>query len=52
VDYSDYRDVNGIQMPYHLTFAWLDGRDAIQLDEIKINVPIDEANFGRPGSAK
>jgi photosynthetic reaction center cytochrome c subunit len=52
VDFTDYRDVNGIQMPYHLTFAWLDGRDAIQLDEIKINVPIDEANFGRPGSAR
>ncbi len=48
VDYSDYRDVGGIMMPFHMTFAWLDGRDAIQLSEIKTNVPIEEAKFGRP----
>lgn len=52
IDYSDYRDVNGVKMPFHLTFAWLDGRDAIQLDSIEANVAIDESNFGRPVSAK
>jgi photosynthetic reaction center cytochrome c subunit len=52
VDYSEYRDVNGIKMPFHLTFAWLDGRDALQLTDIKTNVPIDEAQFGRPVSSK
>ena len=49
IDYSDYRDVGGVKMPFHMTFAWLDGRDAIQLSEIQMNVPIDEAKFGRPG---
>jgi len=48
VDYSDYRDVAGIKMPFHLTFAWLDGRDAIQLSEVKTNVPIDPKWFERP----
>jgi photosynthetic reaction center cytochrome c subunit len=48
VDYSDYRDVGGTKMPFHLTFAWLDGRDAIQLSEVKTNVPVDEKMFGRP----
>jgi hypothetical protein len=48
IDYSDYRDVGGIKMPFHMTFAWLDGRDAIQLSEIQTNVPIDDATFGRP----
>jgi len=48
VDYSDYRDVGSIKMPFHMTFAWLDGRDAIQLTEIQTNVPIDESKFGRP----
>ena len=48
IDYSDYRDVGGIKMPFHLTFAWLDGRDAIQLTEIQANVSIDAAEFGRP----
>lgn len=53
IDYSDYRDVaGGIKLPFHLTFAWLDGRDAIQLSEIQTNVPIDDAKFGRPGSSK
>lgn len=52
IDYSDYRDVGGIKMPFHITFAWLDGRDAIQLSEIKTNVPIEESKFGRPVQSK
>jgi hypothetical protein len=48
VDYADYRDVNGIKMPFHMTFAWLNGRDAIHLDEVHMNVPIDPVVFGRP----
>jgi photosynthetic reaction center cytochrome c subunit len=52
IDYSDYRDVGGIKMPFHMTFAWLDGRDAIQLNDIKTNIPIDEAAFGRPVQSK
>jgi len=52
VDYSDYRDVNGVKMPFRVTFAWLDGRDAIQFKEIKANVAIDEAKFGMPISSK
>lgn len=48
VDYTDYRDVGGIKMPFHLTFAWLDGRDAIQLSDVQTNVPIDPAKFERP----
>ncbi|SRR5579871_1007259 len=49
IDYYDYRDVGGgIKMPFRLNFAWLDGRDTIQLSEVKLNVPIDESKFGRP----
>ena len=47
-DYSDYRDVNGVKMPFRMTFAWLDGRDAIQLKEIQTNVTIDPVKFERP----
>jgi hypothetical protein len=50
VDYSDYRDVNGVKLPFRFTFAWLDGRDAFQLKDVRINVPIDAAKFGRPTS--
>jgi photosynthetic reaction center cytochrome c subunit len=48
IDFADYRDVNGIKLPFRITFAWLDGRDAIVLDEIRTNVPVDETKFGRP----
>ena len=48
VDFADYRDVDGIKMPFHITFAWLDGRDAIHLNEVRLNAPIDPAVFGRP----
>jgi hypothetical protein len=52
VDYSDYRDVDGIKMPFRILFGWLDGRDAIQLTQVQTNVPIDAAKFGRPAPAK
>ena len=52
VDYADYRDVGGIKMPFRMIFAWMDGRDAIQLSEVQTNVPIDGAKFGRPAPSK
>jgi photosynthetic reaction center cytochrome c subunit len=52
VDYADYRDVNGIKMPFRVMFAWLDGRDSIQLTQIQTNVPIEAAKFGRPAAPK
>jgi photosynthetic reaction center cytochrome c subunit len=48
IDYSDYRDVNGIKFPFKYTFSWLDGRDRFQLNDVKTNVPIDPAKFGKP----
>jgi hypothetical protein len=50
VDYADYRDVNGVKLPFRFTFAWLDGRDAFQLKDVRVNVPVDAAKFGRPTS--
>ena len=50
VDYSDYRDVNGIKFPFQYTFSWLDGRDSFQLSEVRTNVPVPAANFGKPSA--
>jgi photosynthetic reaction center cytochrome c subunit len=47
-DYADYRDVGGVKFPFKYTFSWLDGRDAFQLTEVKTNVPIEAAMFGKP----
>src|ERR1700693_5578156 len=52
IDYSDYRDVNGIKMPYRLTFAWLDGRDSIEIKDVRLNVTIPDAKFGTPEQVK
>jgi len=48
VDYSDYRDVDGLKFPFRWTFAWLDGRDNLEFSDVKLNVPIDAATFGEP----
>ena len=52
IDFADYRDVNGIKLPFRITFAWLDGRDSIILNDITTNVAIDQAKFGRPAPLK
>jgi hypothetical protein len=52
IDFADYRDVNGIKLPFRISYVWLDGRDSIILSDIKTNVPIDEAKFGRPAPLK
>jgi photosynthetic reaction center cytochrome c subunit len=48
VDYSDYRDVNGIKFPFQYKFSWLDGRDNYQLTDVKTNVTIETSRFGKP----
>jgi hypothetical protein len=48
IDFADYRDVDGIKLPFRMTYAWLDGRDSIVLNEIRTNVPVDDAKFGKP----
>jgi len=48
IDYSDYRDVAGIKMPFKWTFGWLDGRENVELASIQTNVPIDAVKFAKP----
>jgi photosynthetic reaction center cytochrome c subunit len=52
IDYADYRDVKGIKIPHRLTFAWLDGRDSIELKDVQVNIPIPDSRFGTPEQAK
>jgi outer membrane lipoprotein-sorting protein len=49
-DYSDYREVAGVKMPFKWTDTWLDGRDVIELSEVQPNVTIDAARFARPAA--
>jgi hypothetical protein len=50
IDYLDYRDVGGIKFPFEYQFSWLDGRYSAKIKDVKTNVAIDAARFGRPKS--
>jgi len=50
-DYSDYRDVAGVKMPFHWVATWTDGQSTIDLSEVQANVAIDAAKFARPAPA-
>jgi len=52
IDYADYRDVGGIKFPFEFNFKWLDGRYTAKITDVKVNVPIDAALFGRPSARK
>ena len=51
-DFSDYRDVNGVKMPFHMVISWLDGRSDITLTDVQTNVPVDASKFGKPAAPK
>jgi hypothetical protein len=48
VDYSDYRETDGVRVPWRWTLARVNGRFTIQLKEVKDNVAIDDAKFAKP----
>ena len=50
VDYADYRDVDGVKIPFKWTIARPGGRFTIQIDQVQQNVPIDESKFAEPSA--
>lgn len=48
IDYADYRDTNGVKIPYRWTLARPSGRFTIQVSEVKQNVPVNDAKFVKP----
>src|SRR5439155_1381925 len=53
VDYSDYRQVAGVKMPFQWTVTWLDGRSTYELTSVEPNVAIDASHFATtPGSGR
>jgi hypothetical protein len=51
IDYSDYRDVAGVKMPFRWIATWTDGQSTTQLTEVQPNVQIDDAKFAKPAPA-
>ena len=50
VDYAEYRDVAGVKLPFKWTVTWLDGKDTVELKDVRPNVAIDAARFARPAA--
>jgi hypothetical protein len=48
VDYSDYREVAGIKIPFKIVVTWLDGKSIILLTEVQPNAAIEASRFARP----
>jgi photosynthetic reaction center cytochrome c subunit len=48
IDYADYREVEGVKIPFRWTLARPNGRFTIQITEMKVNVPIEDERFAKP----
>jgi photosynthetic reaction center cytochrome c subunit len=51
IDYADYRLQDGIKVPLRLTISRPNSSLAVQVDDVKFNVPIDDAKFAQPAAA-
>jgi photosynthetic reaction center cytochrome c subunit len=48
VDYSDYRDADGVKVPFRWVLARPGNRFTIQVEKLEQNVPVDDAKFAAP----
>ena len=54
-DFEDYRDVDGVKMPFTIRVSPVDAGNPYivrKFTEIKLNVPVDESKFNKPAAAK
>ena len=49
IDYSDYRDVNGVKVPFLVRYATWQYLQTEKFIDVKINAPVDDALFAKPG---
>ena len=48
IDYSDYREANGVRVPFRWILARPGNRFTIQVEQLQQNVPVDDAKFAPP----
>lgn len=52
IDYADYREVDGVQIPFRITVAEPESTVKLQVENVQQNVAIDESRFARPAADK
>jgi photosynthetic reaction center cytochrome c subunit len=51
IDYSDYRAVAGVKMPYKWQVTWVDGQSTTELSDVQPNAAVAMAKFAKPAVA-
>jgi outer membrane lipoprotein-sorting protein len=51
VDYSDYRAVASVKMPFKWTATWVDGQSTTELTDVQPNAAVPAAKFVKPAAA-
>lgn len=51
VDYSDYRAVAGVKMPFKWQMTWVDGQSTTELASVQPNAQVAAAKFAKPPAA-
>jgi photosynthetic reaction center cytochrome c subunit len=51
VDYSDYREVAGVKLPFRTIVTWTNGQTTIELSDVQPNAAIPAARFEKPAPA-
>ena len=52
IDNDDYRNQNGLKIPFVKTISRPNSRIAIRIDEVKFNVPVDDSRFAFPAGSQ
>jgi hypothetical protein len=52
VDYSDYRDVSGVKVPFQIRYATWNDVVTEKFSDVKLNAPVDDAQFAKPAGAR
>jgi photosynthetic reaction center cytochrome c subunit len=51
VNYSDYREVAGVRIPFQMVVTWTDGQSTIVFTDVQPNGAIDATQFTKPAPA-
>jgi photosynthetic reaction center cytochrome c subunit len=51
IDYSDYRVVAGVKMPFKWQTTWTDGQSTTELTDVQPNAQVPAAKFAKPAAA-
>lgn len=52
VDYSDYRDVSGVKLPFQVRYATWNNVSTQRFTDVKLNAPIEDAQFAKPAATR